>query len=720
MDDINANNLTSNIDKQYGIHRIFKFAKKKQGKLYITQKKELVNLESTTKATVVKVEFTNTNCFILLSNGVVMSKGKDECLGRDSEEKEGGSKKFGLVSFINQSKDFDEGTSQNAVIYNISAGDDFVLALDYHYNVWAWGSNAYLQLSPKITNSSVRRPVRIPLPSDAKVVQIFALQRSSMTVCKKNIIYMWGCISEGYLGFFKKEKGENYVKEYIKMDKISTFIVNDIKRNDESYTEAFINSRKLFNTKYNVTLEDNSNKIERIEKLNTQIRNLKSDIEMRQKQNNHLLSSLTAKSTDKRITLLQDLLKIYEEKLNKISLKKDNLRKELITVEEEINQKDIDHRGCTEQIDVVEDKIESLNNEITELKSSLAEDEEKNAKTHKIIAEKSKALYSQKVYKESLMTNLQVIIIFLEEKEILRKKLANSITEFTEKENIHLKARYTVEDMIHILQESLTSNHLVIDNNLNSVMTSSNEKYKEKYIELFKLHDKLESLTFTSLNKAYPYKLIDDILEQSNYEIKQITKELETTKSSLSEMIKESLQIIFDMLDTKIELIKEQNAMIRNLYNVFNSYEKTDLRGLSSNQGGNNVDKTIKFLQNFDPGRKDLGRNVIMSNESQIVYSTGNRIEDLHKELILKFLDTANKGNKSEMKESTSELERKVVEAQNYKTDKAKQVNTLLKRNAMYEKVEKEMDFSDIISFGYSKTDSKSGSSFTWGGFFGK
>ena len=55
-------------EKQYGIHRIFKFARKRNNKIYITAKKDIINLESTNKATVVKVEFTQECCFLLLCN----------------------------------------------------------------------------------------------------------------------------------------------------------------------------------------------------------------------------------------------------------------------------------------------------------------------------------------------------------------------------------------------------------------------------------------------------------------------------------------------------------------------------------------------------------------------------------------------------------------------------------------------------------------------------
>jgi hypothetical protein len=693
------------IDKAYGIHRIFRFAKKKNNKVYITDKKELVNLETTNKATVVKVEFTNDNCFILLSDGRVMSKGKDECLGRLPDNTDGVSKKFGIVEFINTEKEEDGGI--NSTIYNISAGDEHILALDKYYNVWSWGSNKYRQCHPKAKND-FKRPQKIVLPSEVKVSQIFALNRTSMVVCQGNIVYMWGSISEGFIGNFKDQiaTGNKLLTEFVRMDRLTNFIQNDIKKNTQTYTETFINSRKLFNTKYNQTLEDNYNKQVRIDKLNSQIKNLKLDIEQRQKQSTQLMNTLSIKSADKRIISLQDLLRTYEEKLNNISLKKDRLRKELINIEEEINQKDLDLRANTEQIDVVEDQMESYNNEITEIKAKLSEDKDKNIEFIKSISEKNAKLYNLKNYKESLMTNLQVLIVFLEMKEKERNDTSKQISLLTNKENQFLKARYTVEDMIQILQESIT-NSLSSTTQIsekNPMMNANSDKFKEKYLELFKFNDKLDKITFSNLNKTFPYKIIEDLVEYSNSELKNIIKDLELAKSSLSEMIKENLRIIFDMIESKIELIREQNQLISNLYTIFG-----------------NLEKEIKEREQ-EAFKDSLTNNIHKEKEyksrtSNVVGSLNSHIEFIFKDLILEFLKEVYRIDEvDDFSMSNEEKERLLNEKSNYVGDKQSNVKKLETRSKYLEEAEKTFDMNNVISFGYGKNEENKGSMFSWMG----
>jgi hypothetical protein len=677
------------IEKQYGINKIYRFGKRKKNeKLFISQKKEIVRIEKKEHATVVKMEFTNNNCFILLSDGRVFSRGQEDCLGRPSTSNDGHNKTFEEVLFFNQSSGEEAEAEKSAMIYNISAGDEHVLALDFHYNVWGWGSNEYLQIDPKKPQTNVKKPVRVILPYNSKVVNIYALQRSSMIISKNNQISMWGCISEGYLGDLL-EKGENFVKEFVSMDKVTAFILNDVKKNDDNFTEVFINSRKLFNLKYNQLLDDNSNKLSRIEKLTTQITNLKADIQVRSKQNEQKMQSFTKSANeknDKKIILLQELLKIYEKKLGNISIKKDNLRKELINIEEEINQKNIDLNGTTEQIDNTEDKMESYNNEITELKATLTEnDEEKNSGILKKIGEKNKLLYNLKIYKESLMNNLQVIIIFLEEKEKERKRIADEISRQTDKENQYLKARYTVEDMIMIIFESLTTMQMRDQADNTNKAGSNTDKYKEKYLELFSYGDKLEKITFTELNKVYPYKIIEDILNYSNSELKNIAKNVELTKSTLSEMVREHLKIMFEMIETKIDLIREQNNMIRYLYNIFTNLES---------------EIKAKFVEDNSSYKNSEDNRSMKSGKS----SMGNHVEYIYKDLIIKFFEDAYRGGKGNVKNfSIEERERMQSEQNNYLKNKQSNIKKLEERSRMYEDVEANMNLSNVICFEYKK-----------------
>lgn len=711
---------TNQSNKQYGIHRIFRFAKKKTNKVYVTDKKEIVNIENSSKATVAKVEFSNDNCFLLLSDGRVLSKGKEECLGRSTETQleENRLKSFGVVEFsteINQGVTSDE--SENITVYNISAGDEHVLALDFHYNVWAWGSNKYKQIHPKMKND-FRKPTKLVLPQDAKVCQIFSLNRTSMIICKNNIIYMWGSISEGFIGNFKDQiaSGNKLLTDFVRMDKLSYYVNNDIKKYDSNFIETFINSRKLFNTKYNQTLEDNYNKQSRIDKLQTQIKNLRADIELRQRQNNQLLQSLSIKTNDKRILSLQELLRTYEDKLNKISMKKDKLRKELINVEDEINQKDLDLKSNNKQIDLVEDQMESFNNEITELKSKLSEDKDKKNEFTKLITEKNSKLYNLKIYKESLMNNLQVLIVFLETKEKERNEISKAISTFSTKENDYLKARYTVEDMIQVIQESITNsinaektekNAIGTNNSMNNASLA--DKFKEKYSELFKYNERLDKLTFTYLNKIYPYKIIEDLLEQSNNELKVIVKELDISKSSLSELVKENMKIILDMLESKLELITEQNIFIRDIYNLLGNLEKeVKERELSKN----------KELQLMNVTKEKNSKN----NLSSVNNTLNTHIEFIYKDLILKFLkEVYRQEEQNDDLISTEEKERLQYERNTYIQEKQNTVKVLENRNEHLEDFEKKFDLSKVVSFGYTKNDNNKGSMFQWmGNMFNK
>ena len=81
-----------------------------------------------------------------LANGKVLSKGSN-ILGRDFLNNKH-KKVFDYVIF---NKDNDK-KRDDVVIFEVSAGKDYVLALDKNYQVWAWGSNAKKQID---SNSNI-------------------------------------------------------------------------------------------------------------------------------------------------------------------------------------------------------------------------------------------------------------------------------------------------------------------------------------------------------------------------------------------------------------------------------------------------------------------------------------------------------------------------------------------------------------------------------------
>lgn len=138
---------------RYGIKKINRYAKKDKN---LFQKKNFLEFELKTRATIIKIESTKFSTFLLLCKniflfinilacGQVLSKG-NSCLGREGktlEEK----KTFNYVKFIEDEKeDF-----FNNSIWDISAGPNYVLALDKNGHVWGWGSNLTKQIHPTET-----------------------------------------------------------------------------------------------------------------------------------------------------------------------------------------------------------------------------------------------------------------------------------------------------------------------------------------------------------------------------------------------------------------------------------------------------------------------------------------------------------------------------------------------------------------------------------------
>jgi hypothetical protein len=667
-------------EKQYGINQIYRLHSKISKDKFVKNSEFLESMDAM-NITIVKCEYTKENFFMLLSDGRVISKGKEKVLGR--EENIDPTKKYGQVVF--------ETDETNVMIYNISAGDEHVLALDQNYNLWGWGDNWCLQVHPYEQKKDINKPIQIKLPGNAQPVQIFALQRSSMVVCKNNLIYMWGSLNEGYLTDYKSEG--NIAKEFVQMKNLTAFIFNEINKNDDDISDTFINSRKLFNVKYNQTLKENSDKINSINKIKTQIENLKVDIEQRKSQMIQASSNnLNSDTNDKRIIILNNLLKSYEEKLNRISLKKENFRKQLIQIEEDINQKDIDIKALTEQIDSIDDKMENFNNEITQLKENSKEDPTLN--------EKSALMSSLKIHKESLMNNMQVIIELLEGKEKERKLIADQIIAHTKKEDSYLKARYTLEDMITVLWESLKNNSK--DKKAGAKKNSSQgskkdpntvteEKIKEKFLELFEFHKNIEKFTFIELNNLYPYKTIDDLLKISYSEINSIKNDIATAETTLSEVVKNSLQIIFDIIYNKIDLIEEQNFMIKSLYNILT-----------------NLDSEIHH-KILNDSQVKIGNSSVLEYLKKKINKSAPDMETIYKELILSFLkDASSTGDKeSKVKSTQDELDRIEKEKRAYLEGKQEVANMLKERSLINKDLCKNINLEDMVSFGNSEYDSK-------------
>lgn len=93
------------------------------------------------------------------------------------------------------------------------------------------------------------------------VLQVYAVNDSSICIRKNNLIVIWGSPENGIFGKDKMTKEidsknkKNF--EFVAKPDFSEIIKTTIIKENLDFTEEYINSRKLFNTKYNQIKRDN-------------------------------------------------------------------------------------------------------------------------------------------------------------------------------------------------------------------------------------------------------------------------------------------------------------------------------------------------------------------------------------------------------------------------------------------------------------------------------
>lgn len=112
------------------------------------------------------------------------------------------------------------------------------------------------------------------------IVQVYAIQDCSLAVRHKNKILIWGDRKSHVFGKMKKSDAKEEISAngfYEKPD--FTDIINStmLKENND-ITEEYINSRKLFDIKYNMVKEDNAKKERLINQLESQRHDLTEEI----------------------------------------------------------------------------------------------------------------------------------------------------------------------------------------------------------------------------------------------------------------------------------------------------------------------------------------------------------------------------------------------------------------------------------------------------------
>ena len=110
------------------------------------------------------------------------------------------------------------------------------------------------------------------------IVQVYSVYESSIVVRKHNQFIIWGSNSSNIIGKdTRNEKGNNTTGDYIGKEEFTAIIKTTMIKEKVDYTDAFHQSRKLFNTKFNQVKRDNMLKREEINLLETRKSSLIDD-----------------------------------------------------------------------------------------------------------------------------------------------------------------------------------------------------------------------------------------------------------------------------------------------------------------------------------------------------------------------------------------------------------------------------------------------------------
>lgn len=596
----------------FGINNLVKIDTIKEDSQTYKNERDVVFQMDASKVnqSLIKIEFCTANTFILLSNGEVYSKGKGEALGRQKKEN---NKVFEEVLFETESEDYQNLPETNLrkdlegkiLIYDISAGNNHVLVLDNNHVVWGWGDNNYHQILPRSNIKNFDFPQMIDFNKNVFITQVFANYNSSFVVGSKNCIISWGEINTKSQSRDKVNDNSNDFMFYDEMAKIIDYVMF---KDTSDYTENFIKFRKILNSRFWQNSKEEEEKKNKIEKLMKKLKVLQIEIEKRQKENKQFNNYLASKINDRKVLILKDLLQQYEKKMNKTSSKKEELRKSLSKIEGEINKENSDMANNVQLIDEVETEIENLYNKITiketkgenikeksqtvsELSSIRVrptnqsdENKELEEKKNEEIIEIQKQIHNKEIFKESLNKNLQVISSSLDSKEKGRSLIVSSINKVTDKENSYLQARNIIEDMIQVLfdainRQNMQKNFTSEDYKMINANTKNlHSKIRETYNKLLALNDQSEKISFISIHIAEPFKLTQDILNDSNEKIESIREAIDKIKAQQTETVKNDLKIIYQLIETKLNLIDEQNKMIKIIYVLLSSLKENDVK----------------------------------------------------------------------------------------------------------------------------------------------
>ena len=636
----------------YGLKSLFKFKPLKLGdnKLYdndSSKKMVFHNTDILKKSSIIKIDFTTSNAFILFSDGELYSKGKGEALGRKSYLNEENKQMEEVIFSYNN-------IGKKIIINDISCGYNHVLALTNDNQVYGWGENKHHQVTPRKNEKFIELPIVVNITPYMKIFLLIAEKNSSFAIGENNKIISWGEINK--IGFsINGTKESDNSHEFVRHDDVTKLLSESIFKDTSNYTDAFIISRKLLHSKYNDQYNENEENKNKLNNLIEQRKKLKDEYDKRKKENENSAFN-EYKSNDKRIVSLQELIKKLDMKMTKFSKIKDKLRKEVSRMDEEITEQNSDIFKNNKLIEEVENDIENKYNEIiqtmennnnNELNIKINSDnlenispnssiDKKNFKRKKrlsnlefendseikeVILEIQKQIKNKEIFKESLNKNLEFISSSLEMKEYERNTLLQEIDKVTEKENQILKERYILDDIIHLYKENKMRKNNIdlsnLDNQSNKKSGIIVQKVNEVYTELMKLNKILDKNSINYLNTYKPYSTLDDLLLESNKELILVKDFLENINTQQGETIKNELKIIFELINEKINLMEQQNKMIKIFDTLLNNLNESDVKNYVQEKETNDEvtesDPNTLIMDEYKKEKYYIYKNIIIN-----------------------------------------------------------------------------------------------------------
>ena len=613
--------------KNYGISKIIKLVPESQSHEKNTKKIIYEKSPSFSQA-VVKISFTNHNIFILLSNGELYSRGNGDCIGRKANPNLNEDKFEEIIFHKNYNYYSLNREPEKKIIHNISAGNEHVICVDNENNLWGWGDNTFHQVNPKNEEKRIEYPIIINFPkSNLKIFHIFTPRNSTIIVSEKNRICSWGEInrksfsSNGHHSN-SHNKNDNSM-DFLTYDDTINLINDSMFKDTSDYRDAFIRARQLIYKGYSFNGGEGDDIKLRKAALNAKIKQLKLEIEDKEKESKIKMNNLGL-MRDKKFNDLRRLINDYEEKIEKITYRKEEYRTQLAKLDNEITSENKDIKSNNKLLDNVEEDIEELYNELERANDRIESlnYDDKNIKKENDYEQmqiqekeiesydKQRKIKNKEILKDNLNKNLDVICKTLEDKEKERNTILDNLSTISEVENEYIDIRNTLDEMIKVLYEMKGTQKVTDEFN------SMHNKVKDTYDKFIDYNKNLDSITIVKLNEKEPYKTIIDLLHESNKKLKEIDDGV--TQINLGNQ-KNDLKIIYEMINAKIQLISEQNKMVYIIYIMLSSLKDSDIR---------------QYFQEKMKGKKETEDKMNFENNIEFIYK--NIIINLLRETYMK------------------------------------------------------------------------------------